>query len=188
MTHRTTLAVLLSLTLSACGSTEGPLRYEVPIPAPQEQVRISAGSIELREVTLPLYAELETISVAASDRSLRSDTEILWADDPVRAVSRGIVESLSALTGAKVAESPWPLAELPDVELEVRFDRMVADADGVFRATGQFYVAPRGIDGRDKARRFAAEAVYVPGDLGSIATAKGDVIARVARQIAERGF
>ncbi|MSU88417.1 hypothetical protein GE300_02150 [Rhodobacteraceae bacterium 2CG4] len=179
---------LLALALAGCGSTEGPLRYEVPIPAPQERVRIAAGSVELREVTLPLYAELETIHYAAADRSLRSDTEVLWADDPVRAVARGLVESLSALTGARVAESPWPLAEQPDAELEVRFDRLVADADGIFRASGQYYIARRGADGADVARSFAASAPYAGTDLSSLAAAKGAVIAQVARQIAEGGL
>lgn len=185
---RTTAAAILTLTLAACGSTEGPLRYEVPIPPPQEKVRVSARSVELREVSLPLYAELETISVRSADASLRSDTNVLWADEPVRAVSRGLVTYLSALTGARVAESPWPLAELPDAELEVRFDRLVADPDGVYRASGQYYIAPRGGSGRDVAGRFAVEAPYTVDNLASIAAAQGTIIASVARQIAQGGL
>ncbi|MHA3977740.1 PqiC family protein [Halovulum sp. GXIMD14794] len=185
---RTTAAALLTFTLAACGSTEGPLRYEVPIPPPQEQIRVASSSVELREVSLPLYAELETISVRSADASLRSDTEVLWADEPVRAISRGLVTYLSALTGARVAESPWPLADLPDSELEVRFDRLVADPDGVFRASGQYYIAPRGGSGREVTGRFAASAPYQPENLASVAAAKGSVIAEIARQIARGGL
>ncbi len=181
------LLILLPLLLAACSSTEGPLRFPVTVPDATDRIGVSFRAIEVREAALPLYAELEEIYVQGADGALHSDTEILWADTPRRTVTQGLVGALSRLTTARVAAEPWPLQDLPDARLEVRFDQLLAQADGAFLAAGQYYVAALE-GGRDRSGSFTVSVPYDPTGPGAIAAAKGVAIDRIARQIARDGL
>ncbi len=176
--------ILILLVLAACGSD--PVRYAVPVPEVEARARVNVGSLEVRDVTLPLYAELEEIYVEQEDGGLVSDTSVLWADDPQRGVTQGLASALADLTTAQVAAEPWPLEELPEARLDVRFETMLARANGQFSIAGQYFVA-RGT-GTDRSGRFAIDVPYAPGGTVSIAAAQGRAIERLARQIAREAL
>jgi uncharacterized protein len=179
--------LILPLLLAACGSTEGPLRYPVTVPPAEAPVRISFDSIEVREAVLPLYAELEEIYILGPDGALHSDTEVLWADEPRRAVTQGLVSALARLTGARVAAEPWPLEDFPAARLEVRFDQLMAQSRGAFVASGQYYVADLE-GGRSRSGGFALSVPITAEGPAALARAKGELLGRLARQIADEAL
>ena len=176
--------ILILLVLSACGAD--PVRYRVPVPQVQGRAAVDVGSLEVRDVTLPLYAALEEIFVEQEDGGLVSDTSVLWADDPQRGVTQALASTLADLTTAQVAAEPWPLEELPEARLEVRLDTMLARADGQFSIAGQYFVARA--TGSGRAGRFAIQVPYEPGSIVSIAAARGRAIDQLARQIAREAL
>ena len=172
--------------LAACGST-GPTRYSVVVPPVEERIAVPISSLEVREAELPLYAELEEIFVQTPEGGMISDTGVLWADDPRRSVTQGLAGALAQMTTARVAAEPWPLEELPEAQLEVRFDRLLARTDGVFEMSGHFFVAHE--DGTDRAGRFELAVPYPPdGGAEAIADAKGVALAQLAGLIAREGL
>lgn len=183
---RSVPAIAFLILLSACG---GPtLRYAVPDVTAAERIGIRAGSVEVREVNLPLYAELETITVEAPTGELLTDENLLWADDPTRAITQGLADALSDLTRARVAAEPWPLSDGPDARLELRFSRALARADGTYRMAGQYFISsPLGAR-RDVAGRFDVSVPYAAGNAGAIAAAQGQAIVQIARTIAGGGL
>ena len=164
--------ILILLVLAACGGDQ--VRYAVPLPQSQGRAAVGVGSIEVRDAGLPLYAGLEEIYVQQADGGLVSDTSTLWADDPQRGVTQGLASALARLTTARVAAEPWPLTELPDARLEVRFDTFVARADAQFVISGQYFVARA--EGSDRAGRFAIQVPYDPESIPSLAAAQGRAI------------
>ncbi|WP_093362345.1 PqiC family protein [Tropicimonas isoalkanivorans] len=172
--------------LAACG---GPaVRYAAPPVPSGSRIGISVSRLEVREVSLPAYAQTEEIWQEFADGSLRSESDTLWADDPSRGVTLELSQHLSALTGARVAAEPWPFEDLPQARLDVRVSEMVAGADGRFRLAGQYYVASYG-GGRDRSGDFRVSAPIVP-DSGSpgIAAARAAAVRDLARLIASRGI
>jgi uncharacterized lipoprotein YmbA len=130
--------LMLSLVaLAGCGASP---RYLIEPPAPTVSVRTAAQSIMLRDVSLPDYASADKISVQDADGSVREVKSALWADLPPRAVTLALARQLDTALSATVAAAPWPLAGLPDAEIEVRVERNLAGADGQFRLAGTFYV------------------------------------------------
>lgn len=181
------LILLLPLLLAACGSSEQPLRFATPLPETGPQVAVSTASLEVRTVELPLYAELEEIYVGTADGALYSDSDVLWADEPRREITQSLASALGALTDARVAVEPWPLQNLPDARLAVRFDRVLPLASGVFVMAGQYYVAGLA-DDNDRTGRFDIAVPFAGEGAGAIAAAKGEATVRLARQIAEEAL
>lgn len=175
--------ILLFLVLAACGGE--PVRYAVPVPQAQGRVAVNVGTLEVRDATLPLYAGLEEIFTEQEDGGLVSDTSVLWADDPQRGITQGLASALASLTTARVAAEPWPLEDLPDARLEVRFDTLLARADGQLSMSGQYFVAR---PDADRSGRFAILVPYQPGSIVSIARAQGRAIDLLARQIAREAL
>ncbi|WP_108482558.1 PqiC family protein [Oceaniglobus ichthyenteri] len=181
------LATVLALTLAACTSTP-TLRYAVPQVPAGEKIRIGVGSVEVREVNLPLYAELETIAIELPNGEVVSDENLLWADNPIRAVTQGLADALSILTRANVAAEPWPLSDYADARLEVRFSQALARANGNYQMTGQYFVTFPNGGRRDVARRFDISVPYTAGNANAIATAQGQAVTILARAIAKDGL
>lgn len=178
---------LLLVVLGACTNTP-TLRFAVPDVTAQERLPVSAGSVEVREVGLPLYASLETIAIQSPAGEVLTDENLLWADDPRRAVTQGLADALSTLTRAQVAAEPWPLSDSPDARVEVRFSQALAQANGQYRMSGQYFVSfPDGLR-RDAARRFDISVPYATGSAVAIAAAQGQVITQLARTIARDGL
>ena len=103
-------------------------------------------------------------------------------------MTQGLADALSSLTRAQVAAEPWPLSDLPDARLEVRFSRALAQADGSYRMTGQYFVASLSGQRREIARRFDVAVPYATGSASAIAAAQGQAIQQLARIIAKDGL
>ena len=172
--------------LTACTTTAD--RYAVPSVEVAQQQRIAFRSVEVREVSLPAYAASDEITTQDADGRLVSAGSVLWADTPGRAVALELSRYLAQITGARVASAPWPFEAFADAMLDVRFERLVAQADGVFRATGQYFVGVT--DGRrERSGFFDLTAPFDPeAGPGAIAAARGQIIADLAAFVARDGL
>lgn len=181
------LSLVCLASLAACG--DPAQRYAVPAVTPLATVGISYRSVEVREVTLPTYAQLEEIFVETEDGALTSSTALLWADDPTRATTLELTRALSAITGARVASEPWPFDSYADVRVEVRVEEFIASARGEFRLSGQYFVATLDGGSRDRALPFRV-SVPMAGNAGpaGIAAARGAAMTQLAEQIARDGL
>lgn len=176
----------LALGLAACGAA--PDRYAVATPEVTEKLRIGFRSVEVREVSLPTYAAADEIAIEDASGKLVTDGSALWADSPERAIALDLARNLSRLTGARVASAPWPFEAFPDARLETRFERLVAGADGQFRASGQYFVGVSD-GGRERSGLFDLAVPFDPaGGPQAIAQARGQVILDLAADIARNGL
>jgi uncharacterized lipoprotein YmbA len=186
MMTRVTLLFAGLLGLAACGTA--PDRYAVTPPPVTERQRIAFSSLEVRDVSLPAYAAADEITLLGADGRLQSDGGVLWADTPSRSVALELSRNLAQLTGARIASEPWPFDALPDARLDVRFETLLAGADGAYRAIGQYFVATD-VAGRERSGFFDLSVAFDP-DAGpqAIAVARGQVILDLARFIARNGL
>jgi len=131
--HR--LLLLLTLIVAACADTQ----YFAP-PAAESELRVNtrARSVMINEIGIPEYAINQEIPIEQADGSLTTDTDRLWADLPDRAMARSLTRHLNTITNAEVAVEPWPLSGFPDVEVSVRVEDMIVQADGRLRLTGSY--------------------------------------------------
>lgn len=171
--------------LAACGAPDE--RVAVPRADAGAKQRISYSSVSIRDVSLPTYAASEEIFISGVDGKITADDGLFWADTPGRAITLELTRYLAQITGARVASEPWPFLDRPQVELELRIEEMLAYADGTFRMSGQYFVAPE--NGRDRARLFAL-SVPIGGTFSAqdIASARGAVMRQLAGEIATNGL
>ncbi len=143
------------------------------------------GQAELREVSLPQYASGQEIAWQTEDGAVRSTPDNIWADNPTRALTLALARQISTLSGATVIAEPWPLADGPQRQIEVRVERLLPRADGVLQMVGSYFVSPAGDTmGRDIVRHFDI-AVPIEGEgPGFIAKAQSAAIGQLAKQIA----
>ncbi len=182
-----TLAILAAAaTLAACGGTPDA-RVAVPRADVMQQQRISYNTVALRSVSLPTYAASDEIYIAGLDGVISPGAGLLWADEPGRALTLELTRYLAQITGARVASEPWPFLERPQAEVELRIEEMLAHADGTFRLSGQYFVAPE--NGRDRANLFAL-VVPIGGTFSAqdIAAARGAAMRQLAGEIAAKGL
>ncbi len=185
--------------LAGCGAD--PILFSAPAPTlaarpgpsdPGERIPVAYASIEVREVSLPTYAETETIYYEGAGGSLMPVEDAEWADLPARAITLDLVEVLSGVSAARVAAEPWPYDALPEARVEVRATRLAAGMDGVFRMSGLYHVADlRGeLDtSRDRSERFEVAVPYRPAlGAAAIADARSRAVRDLARQIAGRSM
>lgn len=175
-----------AFTLSACSST--PELYPVSPPQVDQTQRIAFGAVEVRDVSLPAYAGASEIAIEDLDGKLITNSAILWADSPERAVALDLTRNLARLTGARVASEPWPFESFPDARLDVRFESLIASANGQFRASGQFFVSVSD-GGRERSGLFDLSTPFDPlGGPQAIASARGQVILDLAVYISRNGL
>lgn len=185
MTMRPLALMASLLALAACAGPETTSRFLLDPPATEARLPNRLGQTELREISLPQYAAGQEIPWQEGDGTLRSRADQVWADDPSRAMTRVLARQISELTGATVIEAPWPLAEGPQRRLEVRVERMLAGADGVFRLSGRYFVSPVLGEGGDIARRFDIAAPVEGTGAPAIARAQSKAVQLLAAQIAQ---
>ena len=186
---RLILASMAALTLlGACSNGEKTARYLIDPPLNGERVPNRLGTAELKDVSLPEYASGDEVSWQSDDGAVRSNTKQVWADSPQRAFTQTLARTISDLSGATVIAEPWPLAEPPRRKIEVRVEKALAQADGVYRLSGRYFVADDAAGGANQARSFDI-SVPLAADAGpeAIARAQSQAIAQLARQIAVLG-
>jgi uncharacterized lipoprotein YmbA len=184
--------ILVSMTaltlLGACSNGEKTARYLIDPPLSGERVPDRLGTAELKDVSLPEYASGDEVSWQSEDGAVRSNTKQVWADSPQRAFTQALARTISDMSGATVIAEPWPLAEPPRRKIEVRVEKALAQADGVYRLSGRYFVADDAAGGANQARSFDI-SVPLAADAGpgAIARAQSQAIGQLARQIAVLG-
>jgi uncharacterized lipoprotein YmbA len=169
--------------LTACGT---PDRIAVQSPAITETVRIGFASVEVKDVSLPTYASADEVAQQAADGSLVTSS-VLWADAPERAVALELSRNLAKLTQRRIASEPWPFEENPAARLDVRFTDLIAGTDGIFRASGQYFVGV--FEGRERSGIFELTVAYDPaGGPAAIARARGQIVLDLAKFVAREGL
>ena len=178
------LAAALAALLAACSAP--PERLAMATPQSAREMRPLVGSVLVRTVELPTHAAGEEISVQAETGLIVSNEDILWADDPSRAVTLTLAQNLADILNTDVAPEPWPFVDLPDAAVDVRVARMLAGADGVFTLSGQFYVGGDRIAYPNTVDSFTI-TVPLPGEgLGAVAAAQGLALVELSERIAGR--
>ncbi|MEM6407789.1 MAG: ABC-type transport auxiliary lipoprotein family protein [Pseudomonadota bacterium] len=171
--------------LAGCASDAQ--RFTAPAPDVAESVSIRYAAVEIRDVTLPTYAAAEEITRQDENGVLQSNADILWADAPERAIGLELARNLARLTGARVASDPWPFEAFPDARLDIRFEELLAGADGRYRASGQYFVAVE--DGAERAGLFTLSRPIAPQAApAALAATRKLLVLDVAEFIARNGL
>ena len=188
MTTRILHFVMIAL-VTACSSSEPTLRYAVPTVDAGARIGVSVSTVEVRAITLPSYASDEEIFIETAEGALVSNPDLLWADEPSRAMSLNLSRTLSEITRARVAGEPWPFEERPNAQIDVRVEEMVAGNTGEFRLSGQYFVTSPSGEGREHSHRFEITTPYsTEGGAQSIALARATAVRDLAREIANEGL
>ena len=174
--------VLIGIALTACTAPTDRLALK-PLPSALE-LRPLVSSAMVRTVSLPTYAAVEEIAVVTSTGLIASNQDVLWADDPERAVTLIVTQTLADILNTEIGPDPWPFLGLPDIAIDIRVARMLAGADGVFRLTGQYYVGGDGIDFPNSTRAFNITQAMPDQSLQSIAAAQSAALLTLSEQIA----
>jgi uncharacterized lipoprotein YmbA len=176
------LLFVIFAALAACSAPTDRLAL-TPVTSSLE-LRPLIGSAMVRTVSLPSYAAAEEIAFEQPGGLIASNDDVLWADAPERAVTLVLTRSLSDILNTDVGAEPWPFVGLPDVAIDVRVERMLAGADGVFRLAGQFYVGGDGIDFRNSTQSFDISVDMPDQSLSSIANAQAAALLDLSEEIA----
>lgn len=181
------LSLLAVLLAAACSGP--PDRVSVPAIAPQGEARIGFAAVEVRDLSLPTYAQGEEVYAQTAEGLIERQGGLLWADDPVRAGTLELVRGLDALTNARIAGEPWPFDDYPDARVEVRVEEFVASAvTSTFRVAGQYFVADLTGGNRNRSERFAIAVPLPDMGPGAIATARAQAMAELATLLAAGGL
>ncbi len=180
---------LLIIGLLAGCSSSPEVRYAVPEIVTDARVSIAYSSVEVLDVSLPAYAELDEIFIETPDGALNS-SDLLWADDPSRGATLELSRALALITGRAVANEPWPFERYPQARVEVRVEEFVASyRTNEFRLAGQYFVAGQDDAGPDRSGLFRVGVALPPEPApAQIAAARGQAMALLAEQIAREGL
>ncbi|MDM7459738.1 MAG: ABC-type transport auxiliary lipoprotein family protein, partial [Paracoccus sp. (in: a-proteobacteria)] len=108
----------------------------------------------------------------------------LWADNPSRAFTTTLARTISEISGATVIGEPWPLAERPAREIEIRVERALAQADGIYRLSGRYFVADDASGQANHARSFDIRVPLRAEGAAGTAAALSQALTQLAQQIA----
>jgi len=185
---RIALMIACFAALSACGGSVERFASGAPVVT-QDLPRISSryGSIEVRQISLPTYAASDEIATRSETGAITSDKSTLWADEPARAMTLELSRYLGQITGAQVAAEPWPFLDRAAAIVDVRVEDMVAEADGTFRISGQYYVAPD-IGSGGRSGLFDLSEPVVGEGVSAIAAARALATRKLAEQITRQGL
>lgn len=182
---RNMAAVLLGvLALSGCSNPEKTGRFLIDPPASRPEVPNRLGTAVLNDVSLPEYASDQEIMWQSEDGAIRSTPDNLWADNPQRGFTLALAREISDQSGATVIGEPWPLAEPPQRELEVRVETALAQANGIYRLSGRYFVSEARSGGTNYARSFDISVPLASDAPSAIAAALSQAISQLAGQIA----
>ncbi len=176
----------LTAVLFGCSGESSIALYPLDQVPASTRISIPYQTVELRSVSLPLYAEAEEIPILVDDGSIRTNSDLLWADAPERAVTEQLVRSLAGITGAVVAAEPWPLEDFPTLRIEVRVNRLLASGTGPLEFTGTWFASARDRRGRDVTQPFEISVPFEGEGLAARTTAQSEATRQLAELIAKR--
>lgn len=187
MTETNRRALLLSLVagaavVSGCTTSPSPRYPLAPVGGTGTRTRVAARTVEMRRVSLPAYAAGPSILTGGSTGAL-IPTSGEWADDPDRAITAALAAGVEARSTARVSTEPWPLSEPPEARVEMRFDQLVARADGVFVLTGQIAVSSPDGKVRDTLKRVSLNVPMTGFEPQAIAAAQSSALGLLADEI-----
>jgi len=169
--------------LAACGTPES---IAVKPPSVTHKVHIAFSSVEVKDVSLPTYAAADEIAQQAADGTMIT-SKVLWADAPERAIGLELSRNLAQLTKSRVASEPWPFEQEAAATLVVRFVDLAAGTDGVYRATGQYFVGV--YEGRERSGTFDLNVTYDPAaGPAAIANARGRLVSDLSAFLARKAL
>ncbi|MBM7067262.1 membrane integrity-associated transporter subunit PqiC [Actibacterium sp. 188UL27-1] len=174
--------LLLISVVAGCGGAPDQLLFQTP--SSELKVRPSVRTVEVMQVSLPTYAEAQEISVQNEGGTLEQVPGILWADEPARALTNGMVRLLSSITGARIAAEPWPLDGLPEAELTIRVEQLAVLQQGQLRLSGQYGLRYDNTGRRGKLRLFDITVPLVSTSLTSISAGYTEAWTQLAEKIA----
>jgi uncharacterized lipoprotein YmbA len=176
------LLVLVIAGLAACT----PLADRVALTPMSSslELRPLVGSAMVRTISLPSYAAAEEIAVETADGLIVIREDVLWADEPERAITLILTRTLGDILNTDVGPDPWPFVGLPDVSVDVRVERMLGGLDGTFTLNGQFFVASEAAQFRDSTHSFEISEPMQDASIRSISAAQSAALLKLAEQIA----
>lgn len=174
----------LTALMAACSGATSRLDMS-PISS-DLSLRAAVGSAIVRSVSLPTYAANEELAFETPEGLIASNADVLWADDPSRAVTLTLTRNIGNIVNAKIGPDPWPFAGLPDVAIDVRVTRMIAGADGVFDLEGQYFVGGDGIDYPNSTNAFSVSTPISGEGPAAIAQAQARSLMTLSEQIARK--
>lgn len=170
--------------LAACASNSS--RLEMAQTSSTLSLRSSVSSAMVRTVSLPTYAAAEELSFETPEGLITANETVLWADDPARAVTLSLTQSLADILSTDVGPDPWPFVGLPDVAIDVRVSRMITASSGNFELQGQYFIGGDGIDYPRISESFSySKPVTIEGPAG-VAKAQSLALIALAEDIARK--
>lgn len=178
------LSLALLVALAGCSDPMKTARHLIEAPPVARELPNRIGSAELLDVSLPDYAAAGEVAWQSADGAVRAGGRELWADDPRRAVGLTLARAISDVSGATVIAEPWPLAEPPRHRLDIRVERALAGADGVYRLSGRYFLSDERLSGSNLARSFDIRVPLAGEGPGAVAQAQAHALGQLARQMA----
>lgn len=181
------LRILATVSVAALAGCSG-FDTQIPVPVVESDLRLQplVSSLEVRDVSLPRYAAADEIVLLDENGGLETISGNLWADTPTRASTTALADAIGEITGARVAAEPWPFAEPPSAQVQVRVSTMHGDASGLFRLKGQYAISPVASSLSDRSGRFDI-SVPLRGDTPqAVAQAQATAFAQLSETIARR--
>ncbi len=178
------LKIAALVALAACSGTLTRVAY--PTAQSTLELRAFVGSALVQTVSLPAYAAAEELAIETAPGVITSTGDLLWADDPARAVTLEIARHLDDILTATVGPDPWPFPGLPDVGIDIRVSDMIARADGNFHLVGTYFVGGDGIDFRNTSSSFNIRIPLASVEAGAVAAAQSQAILQLSEDIARK--
>lgn len=177
---------LLTFCLAALLAACTPLADRLSLEASPSTLRLTPAvdSIMVRTASLPTYAAIEEIPLQRRNGIIDVREDVLWADDPERAVTLILTKTLGEILGADVGPQPWPFIGLPDVSVDVRVSHMLASVERGFILSGHFYVASEGRRFTNSTHDFSIPVRMESTSLIAISAAQSEALLRLSEQIA----
>lgn len=176
--------LFLVLAAAACSGT----LTRIDTPQLQSGLSLNAfvGSAVVQTVSLPSYASAEELSVESAPGVITTTDDLLWADEPERAMTLMVARQLDDILTATVGPDPWPFPGLPDVTIDIRVTEMIGRSDGAYHLAGTYFVGGDGIDFRNTSQAFDIAVPVADLNPGTLASAQAQAILQLSESIARK--
>ena len=181
---RSILALVATLlVVAACGR---PSYYLLPPPSGAARLPSPVATISVADISLPSYAAASEIALLSDDGSVDLNNRTVWADDPVRAMTRHLVAALEGRLTARVGAEPWPGLDPPGLRVEVFVDRLIGSAETGIEMTGQFVIVTPSSGRLYASERFALRTPPQGDGVQGLMSSQARILDLLADEIAAR--